>query len=520
MTEPHTPSKLSRVLFVVRVAVTGLLLALLAVPAAQAQDTGTYRSGPLDWGQERGRAWVDFNADGKADYCRLDAASRPLCTLATGRGFGTTVTGEPADPGYLDDRLWGDVDGNGGADYCRRVGDAGREGFACTLSTAFTFVGASQLLTWGETNTAALADVTGDGKRDYCRLTADRALCSAWEPGFGPGFGSAVLAVGDLAGRAWVDFNADGRADLCRVASGTLACTLSTGSGFGGTIVSATDDVGYPDGRAFVDVDGDRRADYCRRVGGAPPDTYIRCTLATPTGFDGANFTSARIEWGDTAGTAWVDFDADGDRDFCRPVAPSATNAQLFCTLWTPAGLGPTIVSGPTDVGYADTRAWVDHNGDGRADYCRTIGGGADPGISCTTSIGTAFGPVPEPAPPAPPAPPPPPPAPPAPTPKTRLVVTLSYDYSVKGRWTRITRLQVKGVPAGATVKATCRKGCSRKSYSVKKRARGTASLDRVVRKRLRAGTKVRVVVSRPGNLAAIKTLTIRASKRPTVKTG
>ena len=81
-------------------------------------------------------------------------------------------------------------------------------------------------------------------------------------------------------------------------------------------------------------------------------------------------------------------------------------------------------------------------------------------------------------------------------------------------------RDRVKGVPAGATVKVTCKKGCSRKSYKVKKKKRGTVSLKTVVRKRLRAGTTIRVVVSRPGNLAAIKTLRIRASNPPQVKTG
>ena len=46
-------------------------------------------------------------------------------------------------------------------------------------------------------------------------------------------------------------------------------------------------------------------------------------------------------------------------------------------------------------------------------------------------------------------------------------------------------------------------------------------SLKTVVRKkRLRSGSTIRVVVSRPGNLAAIKTLKMRSKKAPTVKTG
>ena len=55
---------------------------------------------------------------------------------------------------------------------------------------------------------------------------------------------------------------------------------------------------------------------------------------------------------------------------------------------------------------------------------------------------------------------------------KTRIVVTLAYDYTTKGRYTRLARLVVNRVPRGATVKATCKKGCSRKSYT-KRNVRG-----------------------------------------------
>ena len=172
-------------------------------------------------------------------------------------------------------------------------------------------------------------------------------------------------------------------------------------------------------------------------------------------------------------------------------------------------------MSGPIDTGDEAGRAWVDHNRDGKADYCRLVR--PEQRISCTTSLGNAFGPVPGPTPPPPP--PPPPPAPPVK--KTRLVVTLSWDHKVNGRYTRFTRLQVKGVPAGAKVKVTCKKGCTRKSYTVTKKKRGIVSLKRLVRnKRLRSGSTIRVVVSRPGNLAAIKTLKMRYKKAPTVKTG
>ena len=179
-----------------------------------------------------------------------------------------------------------------------------------------------------------------------------------------------ALDPGAVTGRGWVDFNGDGRADYCRVLASTLGCSPSTGSAFAGTANSFDLDVGFAEGRAWADVNGDGRADYCRRIGSAT-NTLVRCTLATGAGF-GSEVTSGRIEWGAEEGTAWVDFEGDGDRDFCRPIGASVTTAQLFCTLWP--GLAHTVTSSPVDLGYGTDRAWVDHNGDGRADYCRRVG--------------------------------------------------------------------------------------------------------------------------------------------------
>ena len=43
-------------------------------------------------------------------------------------------------------------------------------------------------------------------------------------------------------------------------------------------------------------------------------------------------------------------------------------------------------------------------------------------------------------------------------------------------------------------------------------------SLKKVIRKRLKAGTKIKVVVSQSGKLSATKTLSIRSGKRPIVR--
>jgi hypothetical protein len=493
-------------------AVAGVLLLLIFATPAYGQDTGTYISAPLEWGTAY--AWVDANADGKADFCRLAGGPRVACTLSTGAGFGATIASGAIDPGFPEARVWGDVDGNHRADYCRRVG-GGASGnlIQCSRSTGDGFVtdAPSAPLDWGFAADTALVDVTGDGAGDYCRLTgAEQTANVTCTLSTGSGFGATAstppITAGDAAGRAWADFDGDGRADFCRVAAGTALCTT-----FASTISSFALDGGWPAGRAWADVNADGRADYCRRVGDAP-NTFMQCTLSTGSGF-GQTITSGRIEWGQDAGYAWVDFDGDGDRDFCRPVGASVTTSQLYCTLWTGAdGFGHTVVSGVLDLGYADGRAWVDHNGDGKADYCRRVGNaGADERVACTISSGAGFGITPPPPAP-PPAPAPPQVAAPAPG---RITITLSFFLSRS----RFTTLAVKGVPRGATVVATCSKGCARKRYT-KRNARGTVSLKKLTGgRRMKVGAKITVTVTRPGEIGAVKTLQIRSGRNPKITT-
>jgi hypothetical protein len=110
----------------------------------------------------------------------------------------------------------------------------------------------------------------------------------------------------------------------------------------------------------------------------------------------------------------------------------------------------------------------------------------------------------------------------PAPTPKAiprRIVVQLSYRYSAGRRSTRIRRLSVKLVPRGATVTATCTKGCSRKRLVTRNAKHGTISLTKLVRRPLRVGRKLTITVALPGAITAVKTLTIRRRHEPSVRT-
>jgi hypothetical protein len=483
-------------------AVAGVVLLLVLAAPAYGQGPGTYLSEPLEWGSSA--VWTDANADGLADYCRLISGPRAACTLSTGAGFGATIASGTIDPGYSTVRIWGDIDGDHRADFCRAVGDANAPQLQCSRSTGAGFV-TDAPVPRPSGMFPVLLDATADGRADYCRVTGDeQAGTVTCTPFGGAPLTAGPISIGDGSGRAWTDFDGDGRVDFCRTANSTAICTSVLGS----TITSPTLDAGQVQGRAWTDVNADGRADYCRRVGD-PPNTLMQCTLSSGSGF-GPTITSARTEWGQDTGFAWVDFDGDGDRDFCRAVGDSATNSQLFCTLWTGAdGFGVTRVSGIVDLGFATNRAWVDHNGDHLADYCRRVGDeGANERIACTISNGSGFGLAPAPPPPPPPAPPAPAPA--APAKPGRITVTLAYFLS-RGRF---TTLAVKGVPRGSKVVATCSKGCAHKRYT-KRNARGTVNLKKLVGgRRMKVGAKIAVTVTHAGRIGAVKTLQIRSGRR------
>jgi predicted phage tail protein len=117
------------------------------------------------------------------------------------------------------------------------------------------------------------------------------------------------------------------------------------------------------------------------------------------------------------------------------------------------------------------------------------------------------------------------PPAPPAPPPVVQkviqqvIVVTLTFSFhDANKKTTRISALTVNSVPAGATVAASCPKGCAKKTF-VKKNAKGNVSLKALAGKKpLKRNTKITVTVSKPGAVSAVKVLTIQKSKAPTVK--
>jgi hypothetical protein len=98
----------------------------------------TVSTGNIDLGYPEGRAWVDFDGDGKDDYCRLIGTGYPnskaACLLSEGDRFGNDlISADHLDWGYPESRQWRDANGDGKADFCRVIGN-NRELMACTFS--------------------------------------------------------------------------------------------------------------------------------------------------------------------------------------------------------------------------------------------------------------------------------------------------------------------------------------------------------------------------------------------------
>lgn len=189
-----------------------------------------------------------------------------------------------SDWGYSDRRWMVDFNGDGKADYCRAVGETSgpQSWLGCTFSNGSTFTKSIDIWApvgdWGHANRRWMVDFNGDGKSDYCRATGASSgpgsflTCSLSN---GSEFSSTVSApISDwgYADRRWMaDVNGDGKADFCRAVGESsggfswLGCAFSTGTGFNNDI-----DVWFPmpdwggpaDRRFMADVNGDGRVDF------------------------------------------------------------------------------------------------------------------------------------------------------------------------------------------------------------------------------------------------------------------
>jgi hypothetical protein len=103
--------------------------------------------------------------------------------------------------------------------------------------------------------------------------------------------------------------------------------------------------------------------------------------------------------------------------------------------------------------------------------------------------------------------------------PLPRIDVSIVYFMNAKRNATRFATLSITKVPAGATVKVTCRGGCPRSSQTLSSAKGGTVALTSFRGKALKTGARLTVTVTRPGMTGMAKVLTMRAERRPEIVT-
>jgi hypothetical protein len=182
----------------------------------------------LDVGLPDGRAWVDFNRDRKADYCRVVGTSGNFhlqVTLSAADRFGSTITSSDAiDPGIKETRNWVDWDGDGIPDFVRVVERPGFDpGIAVTFGSPNGFGPTIDNLTRLPVDARGhpmQREIAGVSREDLPRFFN-------------------IFDVGHPELTLWMDVNGDGKADYVRVVGSKkdlVSVTLSNGRSLGLTI--------------------------------------------------------------------------------------------------------------------------------------------------------------------------------------------------------------------------------------------------------------------------------------------
>ena len=381
------------------------------IAADQAVFSSDVNSQKIDVGFWEGRAWIDVNRDGKADYCRVIDANvgtgRVRCALSNGTGFNAIEwTSASIDPGYYEGRSWVDANGDGYFDYCRVIGSnqgTGRVSCLLATSTGFDKEVVSGDLDVGDLEGRAFVDANGDKLLDYCRGiekngNRGKVRCALLQNSNGIySFGAEVTSqetihLGLKAGIAWVDVDGDQCADYCRTYDGdTLGCRKSAiGNKCGHYAAEITIEkasIGKPQTRFWIDVNQDDFADFCRYPKVNWGNGILKCNLgpslekSSCTNPDNCDEERKGPDVGYWEGITWADFDGNKTLDYCRatetlpdrPEQPGRASCQLTSTGGNGIAFGSDIKSRELDPGFSQGRSFADVNGDGRTDFCRVV---------------------------------------------------------------------------------------------------------------------------------------------------
>ncbi|WP_262461042.1 RHS repeat-associated core domain-containing protein [Alloalcanivorax balearicus] len=324
-----------------------------------------------DWGRHNWNvdpAWIDINDDGLVDLCYSTIQGdndRLTCRLNKPNlqnAFKELITfdvSRPVGKFYVGPRSWMDFNGNGKIDYCYTYLKDNKKYIRCLVQSVngFTF---SQAFTKEITDMAGYwADVNGDGLPDYCITTKTKVTChinnqgenlnggvwsktgshfKASEPDRWVYKGSSTKYFSAL----FTDFTGNGFSDFCRIYWTTsngkggyrASCLESLGDGWGNEITSpflqvtpttAQDYERMPEATQFMDVNQDGRMDWCveNSLPTAYTDTHLTCFISTPDGFGTSPvkyrlpYLGSNIRGMRDINRGWADINGDGHDAYC-----------------------------------------------------------------------------------------------------------------------------------------------------------------------------------------------------------
>jgi hypothetical protein len=317
-----------------------------------------------------GLAAADLDGDGNMDLATANSYDNISILLGNGDGTFAAQTSYPAGDGPRSIAA-ADLDGDGDADLV--AANETTDNISVLLGNGDgTFTAQTTYATGDSPRSAAITDLNGDGDLD---LAIANGYSSDISVLLGNGDGSFVDQIAYGAGNypgfvVAADLDGDGDGDLAAVNNYSDDVSVLLGAGDGTFAAQATYATGdYPTSITAADLDGDGDNDLAvvnatsgnvsvlLNTGGAPPHG----------GFTPVSAGSVVTDGGESCGSAWGDYDNDGDLDL---FVANTSDQNNF--LYTNDGDGgfTAITTGPvvSDGGISLAGTWGDYDNDGDLD--------------------------------------------------------------------------------------------------------------------------------------------------------
>ena len=364
-----------------RCCTTVLLCAALVASTAWAGFTKITEGDIVnDSGWCYGCAWADYNGDGFPDLFAVNnnpnQSKNNFLYLNNGDGTFTRVLDGPVvnDGGTSYGCTWGDFDNNGFPDLFVANYDENNFLYANNGDSTFTKVTSGRIVSDGGRSTgSAWADYDNDGWLDLYACNRDEANFLYHNNGDGTftriTAGAIATDVDNSSGCAWGDYDNDGWLDLVVANSGTPCC-LYHNEGNGTftkiTVGPVVTDTSRCNGASWGDMDNDGDLDLMVATGllGMYNDLLYRNngdgTFTKITDSPVVN----EATW--SGGSAWGDFDSDGDLDLFVGGYDGHNRLYENDGTGTFASIDTGIVV--TDGNYTMGAGWADYDNDGDLD--------------------------------------------------------------------------------------------------------------------------------------------------------